>query len=658
MTLEGIDQPTNKRPNYFAGQYLLEDDFQLEQQYHIDRQRRHNRLLHISGIADGLTVSQPNGLTVNITKGTAIDNQGRQIVQLEDKALNLFEIADDGIKQGEQLKDANYILSVGYSCELSDKQGTDDITSTRLVEIPQFKLSLSEPTENIKLVKLTISNNNVTNIDDSIREYSGLRLPSSSDKPLMLRSGGDRASNLAVLSGSLSVTDQVGIGTTTPTEKLEISGGNLKVSGNISASNATLTGNVGIGTPTSGIKLEVKGSTNDYTAAGLNVIDVNAKSLLYVRNDGSVGIGTTTPGGKLNIIDSFQNAIGTTLILGSTDASNLRLGYDQEYSWIQSHGGKPLAINSLGNNVGIGTTDPKQQLVVNGGKASIGCNDAQQTAALAVNGNVGIGTITPTVKLEVSGGDLKVSGNISANNANLSSNLSVTGNVGIGTTSPAAKLQVRDTIANRGTYDFSKTALLVNSQTHNGGNSPAEAESVLALAREGVSGQTFGNMVDFRLSNHQNAGTQLDLYLTKQGTFLPQQVMSLRANGTVGIGTTNPTEKLEISDGNLKVSGNIYATNAALTGNITIGETSLFMIEEHTILADNPYFQRNYKTSDWVAIIAGFGCTYQSKLTQGMSIFMKEDPNGYWYFGADVIGVLESAWTVKILYINRKLFSK
>src|SRR5262249_1372101 len=28
----------------------------------------------------------------------------------------------------------------------------------------------------------------------------------------------------------------------------------------------------------------------------------------------------------------------------------------QDYSWIQSHGGKPLLINSVGNNVGVGTT--------------------------------------------------------------------------------------------------------------------------------------------------------------------------------------------------------------------------------------------------------------------------------------------------------------
>jgi hypothetical protein len=40
--------------------------------------------------------------------------------------------------------------------------------------------------------------------------------------------------------------------------------------------------------------------------------------------------------------------------------------------------------------------------------------------------------------------------------------------------------------------------------------------------------------------------------------------MSLRSNGNVGIGTTSPGEKLE-------VSGNIKATNATVTGTLTLG---------------------------------------------------------------------------------------
>ncbi|HBB34551.1 MAG TPA: hypothetical protein DC064_22885, partial [Cyanobacteria bacterium UBA9273] len=58
-------------------------------------------------------------------------------------------------------------------------------------------------------------------------------------------------------------------------------------------------------------------------------------------------------------------------------------------------------------------------------------------------------------------------------------------------------------------------------------------------------------MADFRLSRYENVGTnsrtQLDLYLT-DGSFVPQQVMSLRANGNVGISTITPAAKLQVRD--------------------------------------------------------------------------------------------------------------
>ena len=69
---------------------------------------------------------------------------------------------------------------------------------------------------------------------------------------------------------------------------------------------------------------------------------------------------------KMQIDQTPQDANGDALILGPTNASNLRLGYHQNYSWIQSHGAKPLAINPIGNNVGIGTSNPQARLHVAG----------------------------------------------------------------------------------------------------------------------------------------------------------------------------------------------------------------------------------------------------------------------------------------------------
>ncbi|MCW2898699.1 MAG: LamG protein [Streptosporangiaceae bacterium] len=79
---------------------------------------------------------------------------------------------------------------------------------------------------------------------------------------------------------------------------------------------------------------------------------------------GNVGVGTTTPQGRLQIIDTESDAGGTTLILGPTDRSHLRLGYHRDYGWVQSQPGRALALNPAGGNVGVGTTTAPGRLTV------------------------------------------------------------------------------------------------------------------------------------------------------------------------------------------------------------------------------------------------------------------------------------------------------
>jgi hypothetical protein len=86
-------------------------------------------------------------------------------------------------------------------------------------------------------------------------------------------------------------------------------------------------------------------------------------NLFFIQDGtGKVGIGITKPLGKLHIINKSEDANGSTLVLGPDAASNLRLGYHDDYAWIQSHGSKPLAINPISNSVGIGITKPEKRL--------------------------------------------------------------------------------------------------------------------------------------------------------------------------------------------------------------------------------------------------------------------------------------------------------
>ena len=75
------DDEFNKRMNYFDRQFLRAADFQVEQKYHLDRHRRHNRLLHTDGLGgpDDLRVTGIKGQSeVTVSSGTAIDQQGRE----------------------------------------------------------------------------------------------------------------------------------------------------------------------------------------------------------------------------------------------------------------------------------------------------------------------------------------------------------------------------------------------------------------------------------------------------------------------------------------------------------------------------------------------------------------------------------------------------
>ncbi len=588
MATDSINKPTNQRPNYFAGQYLLEDDFQLEQQYHIDRQKWHHHLLHISGIAEGLKVDKiENILAVNISAGSAINPQGRQIILLDSQQVDLTKSYSTS---NAAIPDGTYTLYIGYNEQKIDQQTAgNDITSRRWQENPQFQLSLAQLADFIPLAKLTIKSNVVSgNIDNSIRFYSGLRLPSY-DGEITLRAQNGENKSLAQLNGSLSiagtlsVTGNVGIGTTNPpTEKLEISGGNLKVSGNISATNESLNGNlsvignVGIGTtnpPTE--KLEISGGNLKVSG---NISGTNATLT------GNIGIGTTNPptekleisGGNLKVSGNITATNAT--LTGNIQATGTIAGNSLTVAGKISANDAELTSNlslsgaikpSAGNKATRGIMFPENL----GG----GSGDAAWIRYYSRNPDAANNTPEKEqLTLEIG----------TANDPDDHIALMPSGNVGIGTINPAAKLQVGDTINHRNNYNLTKTSLLVNSQNHNGGSKPAKAQSVLTLVREGVANECFGNMADFQLSRYENSGfdsrTQLDLYLT-DGNFLPQQVMSLRANGNVGIGTTSPGNKLSISASTEHLQLRREKTE-------TTGDKILFieLYQDDTIVNNNP----------------------------------------------------------------------
>ncbi len=75
-----------KRVRYFTGQVLGVDDLEAEQNYHLNKCRRHNRSLHGWGVVWGLGVSvnKPQQV-ITVDPGLALDCQGNEL-ELENPA--------------------------------------------------------------------------------------------------------------------------------------------------------------------------------------------------------------------------------------------------------------------------------------------------------------------------------------------------------------------------------------------------------------------------------------------------------------------------------------------------------------------------------------------------------------------------------------------
>ena len=132
-----------------------------------------------------------------------------------------------------------------------------------------------------------------------------------------------------------------------------------------------------------------------------------------------------------------------------------------------------------------------------------------------------------------------------------------TSNVGIGTATPKGRLHtsggtvfINDEITNHGTYKHLGTPLIVSNATAVSADL-TDFTKVLELCREGGTAGSDGVRATFKLGKHTavssgTANSQLDLYLASTNYETEVDVVSIRSDGRVGIGTTLPTAHLEV----------------------------------------------------------------------------------------------------------------
>ena len=227
----------------------------------------------------------------------------------------------------------------------------------------------------------------------SASQYLGITIPSGDYLPL---SGGTVSGNVTVtggLSADRIYTTQLDALSANITvidiKQYELSGfnvtGNVTIKGsvsaqNISAANLYSSGNVGIGTTTPNEKLTVVGNIS---ATGNLTVDTNTFFVDSVNN--RVGVGTTTPGVNLQVAPLVSNS---TPLSGSASGAFAITSVDKLYglyggvngsgwSWLQVGRNDSavfynLSLQANGGNVGVGTTTPNEKLTVVGNISASG----------------------------------------------------------------------------------------------------------------------------------------------------------------------------------------------------------------------------------------------------------------------------------------------
>ncbi|MDD5552629.1 MAG: hypothetical protein PHE18_02025 [Candidatus Omnitrophica bacterium] len=334
----------------------------------------------------------------------------------------------------------------------------------------------------------------------------------------------------AASANGLSVSGSVGIGTTTPSEKLH-------VVGNLYLDNGGIV---------------IKNSTGPVTRTVLRATssDVNGLRLL-IDGGGPVIMGG---GESAGAIDTNVSAGSEELYLAADPTGTsqaIRFLTSLQNNWA----GRVEAMTILGNgNAGIGTASPAAQLHTTGSVRLAGLSGASETTAIMTDGSGNLSTRALGTMAFTStdddqpDSDAEVPDNISINNGNLYS-LSGTGNVGIGTTNPGnitgALLQIGDSIANS-----SARILLGKTATTSETNLPFMQHSNILNG---------GASNDLAMGAHSSTGGVI-FYTGASSSSVPMTGnnlirMAITSAGNVGIGTTNPLAALDVGSGGIRLGG-------------------------------------------------------------------------------------------------------
>jgi len=416
----------------------------------------------------------------------------------------------------------------------------------------------------------------------------------------------DNATSTAI---TIDSSENVGIGTSSPSEKLEVSDGKLLIKTTSGAAFLEIVSPGG--TADSVINFGDSADNNvgaisyEHDNNAMN-FRVNASTAMRIDSSGNVGIGTSSPDFPLEIYKASTSEVA----IGSDNGGTAQLSFYEnnstakeffvKYDGLNNNGviGTSAVSNAIviprdSGNVGIGTSSPDVKLQVQGASA-LGSGTGTTNAIRIHDTSAGSSwsTTQDFNQLQFSSGDtsnpagsgVRYSiGVVAHDSANTYSNLTFRnydgtehmringayGSVGIGTDSPDSKVNIEatKTTALSTANDFLTTGLTIDDTTAYNTSGGVGGGITFRGKRNSSGVQTvYGAIVGTKngTTNDEYNGN-LRFFTNNNSNGIPTEHMRITSLGRVGIGTTSPTDTVSIGS---------FDANGASTG-INLGSGSL-----------------------------------------------------------------------------------